>query len=209
MLAFEPTGEFHHTVFVQRVWIMMHIRPLERATYFAAHNAVFVSLSPGIKARMKFGIYLFSREYADGGRQQPVHGAAQVGQRNGIRDGERRHLRERVHPGVGAPRSGDVHRFAFHTGNDLLQRPLYGGQTGLHLPAVKRASVVGQRNPDAAQCGATRGASPVSPPETERAQRAFFRVMGGHLHRHQCGPAHADVGLAAAAVDDGARLRAR
>ena len=114
------------------------------------YNAVFVSLSLGIKARMKFGIYLFSREYPDGGRQQPVHGAAQVAQRNGIGDGERRHLRERVDPCVGAPGSGDVHRSAFHAGNDFLQSPLYRGKAGLHLPAVKRTSIVGEGNSDAA-----------------------------------------------------------
>src|ERR1035438_529693 len=55
-----------------------------------------------------------------------------------------------VHPGIGTPAAGHVHRVALHGGEDFLQQTLYGGQTGLHLPAVKRAAVVGELDANAA-----------------------------------------------------------
>ena len=93
---------------------MVHVRPLERATDFRPDDAVFVSLSLGIEARMEVGMNLFGREHPDGGRQQAVHGAAQVGERDRIFDAERRHLRQRVHSGIRASGPGHVHRPAFH-----------------------------------------------------------------------------------------------
>ena len=68
----------------------------------------------------------------------------------GIFDAERRHLRQRMYTGIGASAAGNVHRLAFHVGDDFFQQALYGGQTGLHLPAVKRAAVVGELDANAA-----------------------------------------------------------
>ncbi len=57
---------------------------------------------------------------------------------------------ERMHAGIGASAAGHVHRLAFHAGDDFLQQALNGGKAGLHLPAVKRAAIVGEVNANAA-----------------------------------------------------------
>ena len=82
--------------------------------------------------------------------QRAVDGAPQIGQRDGILDAERRHLRQRMHPGIGTAAAGHVYRLALHGGEDFFQQALYGGQSGLHLPAVKRAAVVGELDANAA-----------------------------------------------------------
>src|ERR1035437_926850 len=149
VLAFEDAGEAGHALLVEGVGMMVHVGPLERATDFGAHDAVLVSFGHGIEARMKIGMHLLGRKHADGGRQQAVDGAPQIGQRDRVLDAERGHLGQRMDTGIGASAAGHVHRLALYGGNDFFQQSLYGGQTGLHLPAVKRAAVVGDMDTNA------------------------------------------------------------
>ncbi len=150
VLAFEDAGEAGHASLVEGVGMMIHIRPLEGATNFLAEYPVLIGFGHGIEAWMKIGMHLPGGEYADGGRQQAVDGAPQIGQRDGVFDAERRHLPEGVYPGIGASAAGHVHRLALHAGDDFFQQALDGRQAGLHLPAVKRGAIVGELNADAA-----------------------------------------------------------
>src|ERR1035437_1254838 len=149
VLAFEDARQAGHAFLVEGVGMMVDVGPLERATDFGAHDAVLVSFGHGIEARMKIGMHFLGGEDADGGRQQTVDGTAQIGQRDGIFDAERGHLLQRMDPGIGASAAGHVHRLALYGGTDFFQQALYGGQTGLPLPAVKRAAVVGEMDTNA------------------------------------------------------------
>ena len=172
-LARENRGQPHHALLIQRIRVVVHVGPLKRATDLIAQDAVFIRLGLGIEARVEIAVNLFGREYPDGGRQEPVDGAPQVGDRDRVGDGEGSHLFEGVHPGVGAARAGYVHREAFHVGENLFEAALNGGQTGLHLPSVKRAAVVGQFDLDAAHHA---GREPGLVTGMPRAHRGHFSI---------------------------------
>ena len=65
-------------------------------------------------------------QHADIARQQAIHRLLEIVNGNGIGQGERRHLRQRVDAGVGASGAIHVHRRAFdfrqHVFEDALNR---------------------------------------------------------------------------------------
>ena len=73
------------------------------------------------------------------------------------------HLLQRVYTGIGAARAGNLDRAAFHVRQDFFQRSLNGRQTGLHLPAVKSAAIVGEADQNAAHRGFRPAANRASP----------------------------------------------
>ena len=99
---------------------------------------------------MEFGIDLLGRQHANRRRQQPVHGAHEILQRNRIVHRDRRHLRQRVNTRIGASRSRDVDRLLLHAADNLFEHSLDRGKSRLHLPAVKPGAVVGDRHANAA-----------------------------------------------------------
>ena len=64
------------------------------------------------------------------------------------RGDEARHLPKRMHPGIGTPGHGQLHRLAQHRGQSRLQLPLHGPQPRLSRPAAKARAVVFDVQPD-------------------------------------------------------------
>src|ERR1700733_13704569 len=131
--------------------MMVHEAAHKWTADFVAKHPVLVGFSPGMKLRVEIERSLFDVTDADGLGQQPVHGLAEVHGRYGVRESHRGHLPLRVHAGVGSSRSGYVYRLAFDKGNDLLERALNGGETGLLLPAMEIGTVVGHSETQAPQ----------------------------------------------------------
>lgn len=150
VLAFEDPRGLDHGSFVERIWVMMHIPPLERRTHRRAEQSVLVGLGNRVEAGMKTGFGLDGIENPNRGRQQAVDGALQISHRDGIRNRESRDLRERVDAGIGAAGSGDMNRLSFHAADDLFEHALDRRETRLHLPSVEFGAVVSQGNADTA-----------------------------------------------------------
>ena len=127
----------------------MHIAALERRADGGAQYAVFVSLRGCVEARVEIFGRLNRRENANVAREQPVHCFLEIRRGDRIFQGERGDLSQRVNTGVGAARSGDVHRLAFDSRDDFFEDALDGRKAGLDLPAVEIGSVVGERDADA------------------------------------------------------------
>ncbi len=75
MLAFEGVGKADHRIFVERIGMVVRVRPVKGAAEFSADDAVLVSLRDSVKARMKIGLRFFGCKDADGAGQQAVDGA--------------------------------------------------------------------------------------------------------------------------------------
>ena len=202
MLAFEDARQAGHAVLVERIGMMVARRATRRGCRLRrARCGTRRSWRPASKRGWKSACTSSRGEHADGGRQQAVHGAPQIGQRDRVFDGERRHLRQRVHAGIGAPEAGHVHRRAFDAGDDLFQqRP--GWSAGRAAPASRETGR--RRRRVGCVCGASRRArAGLDHRNALAAQRAFFGMMGRHLQRGQRHARHAHGGRAAAAVDNG------
>ena len=143
MLTLKQRGELHHALNIQRVRVMAHIAPLKRRADFAAKDTVFVGLHLGRITRVKVERRLFGAQRANVAGEQPVHRPAKIVERNRILHAERRHLRERVHAGIGAARAGYFDRLARDLACYFLQNALNGRQSRLDLPAVIIRPIVG------------------------------------------------------------------
>jgi hypothetical protein len=102
-----------------------------------------------VVARVEIRCGLLGVQNSDGGGQQAVHGLLEVGERDGVGEGKRGHLRQGMHAGVGPSGAQHGHRLAFNLLQHGFEGALDGRQSGLHLPAVEFGSVVGDRDSDA------------------------------------------------------------
>ena len=150
MLAFEDPGGLDHRAFIERIWVMVHVSPLERRTDRRAEQRVPVGLADGVESGMKAGLDFNGVQNPDRRRQQTVDGALQISHWDRVRNGKSRDLSQRVNAGIGASGSGDMNRFAFHGADDFFEHALDRRQARLHLPSVELSAVVSQRNADAA-----------------------------------------------------------
>ena len=110
--------------------MMIYVAPFPWRADLHADDAVFICLGYGLKARVKIRRGFRSGKHPDGRGQQPVHGLAQVGQRDRIRDAESGHLREGVHARIGPAGAGHVHGMAFDLADYGLQHPWMVGKPG-------------------------------------------------------------------------------
>ena len=154
--------------------MVIHVSPLEGRADLGAEERVTIGLRDGIETRMEIRMRFAYIKNADRGRQQPVDRAPQVIHGNGVVNGKRGYLHERMHSGIGAARSGNMNGAALDAGHDLLERPLNGAQTGLHLPAMKVGAVIGKRDADAPRQFRP-VSSPVSVPADPRGKEGIVR----------------------------------
>ena len=150
VLAFEQRSQPNERALVERIRKMVHVPPVERRQNFRPVNPVLIRLGDRVVPRMKLSMSLLHRQHAHRVRQQPVDRLAEIVNRYRILDAERRHLRQRVDPGVGAPRPRYLNRFPFDFPDDTFERALNRRKPRLNLPAVKIRAVVGHGDPDAA-----------------------------------------------------------
>ena len=79
---------------------------------------------------------------ADRSGQEPIHRSPEILRRDRILYGDRRHLRPRVHAGIGAARTRYMHRPAFDAADDFFQDTLNCRQSRLDLPAIEIGTVI-------------------------------------------------------------------
>ena len=80
---------------------------------------------------------------ANGGRQQPIDGAAEVVGRDWVFERYGGDLGKGMNAGIGAARSDHLDGLAFQAADDLFEYTLNRRQAGLRLPAMKGSTVVG------------------------------------------------------------------
>src|SRR6266436_5090390 len=132
-----------HGVFVERKRVVQNVAPEHRWNNFPSVDAVTVDFSARRPARMKVRADFLGGGDANRGREQRVQSALKLacGQR-GLR-AKACDLSERMHPGVGASRTMQLHIFLRNAPQHIHDFALNRGFVQLHLPAVKVGTVVG------------------------------------------------------------------
>ena len=103
VFAFEQPRELDHSIFIQRISVVINVAPLERGANLRANNPILIRFRDRLEARMKIIIRERRIDHTNIAGQQPVHRAPQILDRNRIPERKRRDLRQRVHSGIGAP----------------------------------------------------------------------------------------------------------
>ena len=191
--------------------MMVHVTPFKRRADGAAKQRVLINLGDCVEAGMKILMRLDGVDDSNGRREQAVDGALQIGRRDGVLDRECRHLRARMHAGVGASRSRDRNGISFHGADDLFERSLNGRKSWLDLPAMKLRAIVSDCDANAAcQIRASKfrpADSPRSRPGlcdgfAARTTRATLRFEHRHGQRFERRARNAQVRGAPAAIND-------
>ena len=87
---------------------------------------------------------------AYGCRQETIHRTPEIIWWNWILKTDGGHLGKRVYTSIGAAGRDNLYGFSLNAPDDVLKNALDGRQSGLHLPAVKPGSIVGDFEAEAA-----------------------------------------------------------
>src|SRR3954453_14672946 len=121
----------------------MHKAPVERRTHFVAKRTVLVCLPSRVETRMKVECGFRGVLDANRLRQKAIHRAPEILDRDRIFHTHRGYLRQSVYSRIRPPGPRYLHRTPFDRADYFFEHALNRRQTGLHLPAVKSGSIIG------------------------------------------------------------------
>src|SRR5690348_1535954 len=132
----------NHRALIERKRVMINPATLEGRADLIAKDSVFVCLAPRVKARMEIERCFLDVTDANGRRQQPVDGTAEIINRNGIVQTDSCHLCQCMNTGIGSPGTLHLHSAALNDSNYRFEHTLDGRQIRLNLPSMKICPVV-------------------------------------------------------------------
>jgi len=144
MLPDDKGGGLPHGCFIKRVRVVGDVAGEKGRHDITAPEAVLIALGPGGVAGVEVFGHLANVKDADGGGKTVIENDAEVGGRNLAGGLEGCDLRESVNSSICASRSLGQESLTSEALNDRGEGALDGGASGLDLPSMEGATVIGE-----------------------------------------------------------------